>query len=203
MESLLQQSRALCPFLKKTAPATLRALSTTTRPSSSVVGGTITNLQVVARRCPVMGKALAVQSARIALRSGEARAFGTCPRSAGAAGLVRENLHRAHGKALCPVSKKGLHTTAAQAAVVDQQARGKGRVPVPPRATVEQLNCARETFAGPKPAIPSPTAKFDYEGFYRGELDKKLKDKSYRYFNNINRLAKEFPRAHMAPRRTE
>lgn len=29
-------------------------------------------------------------------------------------------------------------------------------------------------------------------------MDKKHKDKSYRYFNNINRLAKEFPRAHMA-----
>jgi 5-aminolevulinate synthase len=28
------------------------------------------------------------------------------------------------------------------------------------------------------------------------ELEKKRKDKSYRYFNNINRLAKEFPRAH-------
>jgi 5-aminolevulinate synthase len=27
-------------------------------------------------------------------------------------------------------------------------------------------------------------------------LDKKHKDKSYRYFNNVNRLAKEFPRAH-------
>ncbi len=30
------------------------------------------------------------------------------------------------------------------------------------------------------------------------ELDKKHKDKSYRYFNNINRLARQFPRAHMA-----
>lgn len=40
--------------------------------------------------------------------------------------------------------------------------------------------------------------KFDYEGFYNNELDKKHKDKSYRYFNNINRLAKEFPRAHMS-----
>lgn len=40
--------------------------------------------------------------------------------------------------------------------------------------------------------------KFDYEGFYQTELDKKHKDKSYRYFNNINRLAKDFPRAHMA-----
>ena len=38
---------------------------------------------------------------------------------------------------------------------------------------------------------------FDYEAFYAAELDKKHKDKSYRYFNNINRLAKDFPRAHM------
>ena len=40
--------------------------------------------------------------------------------------------------------------------------------------------------------------KFDYDSFYKNELDKKHKDKSYRYFNNINRLAKEFPRAHGA-----
>jgi hypothetical protein len=31
-------------------------------------------------------------------------------------------------------------------------------------------------------------AKFDYETFYANELDKKHKDKSYRYFNNINRV---------------
>jgi len=41
-------------------------------------------------------------------------------------------------------------------------------------------------------------AKFDYDGFYDAEIEKKHKDKSYRYFNNINRLAKEFPQAHMA-----
>jgi 5-aminolevulinate synthase len=50
---------------------------------------------------------------------------------------------------------------------------------------------------GPKPAAPK-LAKFDYNGFYKTELDKKHKDKSYRYFNNINRLAQEFPRAHMS-----
>lgn len=50
---------------------------------------------------------------------------------------------------------------------------------------------------GPKPSAPT-TAKFDYEGFYNAELDKKHKDKSYRYFNNINRLAQEFPQAHMS-----
>lgn len=30
--------------------------------------------------------------------------------------------------------------------------------------------------------------KFDYEAFYANELEKKHKDKSYRYFNNINRV---------------
>jgi len=30
--------------------------------------------------------------------------------------------------------------------------------------------------------------KFDYEAFYANELDKKRNDKSYRYFNNINRV---------------
>lgn len=54
-----------------------------------------------------------------------------------------------------------------------------------------------DTYSGPKPAVPM-TPKFDYEAFYQNELDKKHKDKTYRYFNNINRLAKEFPRAHMA-----
>ena len=49
---------------------------------------------------------------------------------------------------------------------------------------------------GPRPAAPS-IAKFDYDNFYESELDKKHKDKSYRYFNNINRLAREFPQAHM------
>ena len=50
---------------------------------------------------------------------------------------------------------------------------------------------------GPLPAPPA-TSKFDYGGFYNHELDKKHKDKSYRYFNNINRLAREFPQAHMS-----
>ena len=52
------------------------------------------------------------------------------------------------------------------------------------------------TAIGPKPASPV-AAKFDYDEFYNAELDKKHKDKSYRYFNNINRLAQEFPQAHM------
>ena len=64
MEALLRQSRSVCPFLKKTSPATLRSLSTATAHNVSPGGGSMSNLQVLARRCPVMGKALAVQSTR-------------------------------------------------------------------------------------------------------------------------------------------
>ena len=49
---------------------------------------------------------------------------------------------------------------------------------------------------GPPQAPENP--RFDYNAFYKGELEKKHQDKSYRYFNNINRLAQEFPRAHTA-----
>lgn len=41
-----------------------------------------------------------------------------------------------------------------------------------------------------------PNHRFDYEDWCSNELDKKRKDGSYRYFNNINRLAKEAPSAH-------
>ncbi|KAJ2506780.1 mitochondrial 5-aminolevulinate synthase, partial [Coemansia sp. RSA 2052] len=39
---------------------------------------------------------------------------------------------------------------------------------------------------------------FDYEGQYQAKLAKKHGDKSYRYFNNINRLAGRYPQAHTA-----
>lgn len=44
---------------------------------------------------------------------------------------------------------------------------------------------------------------FDYPQFYNAELEKKHKDKSYRYFNNINRLAAKFPVAHTASPKDE
>ena len=59
--------------------------------------------------------------------------------------------------------------------------------------------------AEPEPVVkqnkdtkPSAAAAFRYEQFYAGELEKKHKDQSYRYFNNINRLATKFPVAHTA-----
>ncbi|KAJ4304419.1 mitochondrial 5-aminolevulinate synthase [Collariella sp. IMI 366227] len=164
MDSVLRQSKAMCPFMKKATAAGLRAMSTTAPVAApSPCGGTMSKLQVLARRCPVMGTKACMS---------------TFP---------------AHGK----TGKAKLHTSRPKdaQAVEAPVFSGREKVQLPPRAPTKQ------------PASASPTAttrsnghanKFDYEGFYDCELEKKHKDKSYRYFNNINRLAKEFPRAHMA-----
>ncbi|KAJ4366895.1 5-aminolevulinate synthase, mitochondrial [Neocucurbitaria cava] len=136
----------------------------------------MSNLQVLARRCPIMGKALAVQSAR----NGNSAL-------AGAFGGVRAYHSRAN--------RANLHTSAAkEAQAVDiENLRGK-QGPIPFTHAATKPAAAKPTHVG-LPHAPRD-ARFDYEGFYHNELEKKHKDKSYRYFNNINRLAKEFPRAH-------
>ncbi|KAF9631226.1 Aminotransferase class-2 pyridoxal-phosphate binding site [Lasiodiplodia theobromae] len=188
MEALLHQSRAMCPFLHKTSPATLRSLSTSTAAHSvSTGGGSMSNLQLIARRCPVMGKALAVQSARTG-NTVLAGAFG------GTRAYHAKVGHRAR-----------LHTSSSkEAQAVDVASVRRERVPFPQNAHPTKAatsDVAPQKLTG-KPPTPQP-AKFDYEGFYQNELDKKHKDKSYRYFNNINRLAKNFPRAHMATEQEE
>ncbi|MCJ1427299.1 mitochondrial 5-aminolevulinate synthase [Sticta canariensis] len=178
MDALLRQSRSMCPFLNSTPIKTLRSLSTATR-SISPGGGTISNLQVIARRCPVMGKAMAVQTAK-AGPSGLGGVFG--------------------GKRSPIGGKAKLHTTRVQRATVNVELlkhRTDGTV-LAGTAPVCQKPPDTAT-PGPKPSAPT-LPKFNYEGFYHSELDKKHKDKSYRYFNNINRLAQEFPRAHMSAR---
>lgn len=65
-------------------------------------------------------------------------------------------------------------------------------------AAPKPARVTRPTNVFSKPtAACTATGHFDYEAFYMSELDKKHKDKSYRYFNNINRLAKHFPQAHL------
>ncbi|CAF9904503.1 mitochondrial 5-aminolevulinate synthase [Imshaugia aleurites] len=177
METLLRQSRSMCPFLNKTSPATLRSLSTTTR-HVSPGGGTMSNLQVLARRCPVMGKAMNAQAAK----------SGTNLLNGVFGGV------RAYG------GKAKMHTSRPQKASVASDLLGdESHVPI--HHTQKRKTQAQQAAAtsGPKPAAPK-LATFDYEGFYNTELDKKHKDKSYRYFNNINRLAQEFPQAHMTAR---
>lgn len=112
MDAVLRQSKAMCPFMKKASPATLRALSTSTRPAakatSSPCGGTMSRLQGLAYRCPVMGKALAVQSAKV----------GAITTAGGIAGLSARSVSTkhahgaAHGSAHGPrMSKRCLHSS--------------------------------------------------------------------------------------------
>ncbi|EEH06084.1 5-aminolevulinic acid synthase HemA [Histoplasma capsulatum G186AR] len=190
MEALLNQSRSLCPFLHKTSPTALRALCTPAMANASPGGGAISNLQVVARRCPVMSKALAVQSARIA----STRAFSTF--ASGVAGVTKD------AKALRVVAgKKRFHTSTSKNAKIDPDVVRKYENVHPALSKVHggkpALAHEMAAFPGPKPQAPA-SEKFDYEDFYNSELEKKHKDKSYRYFNNINRLASNFPRAHMS-----
>lgn len=203
MESLLHQSRAMCPFLKKTSPTALRSLATASRPSTTE-GGTVSNLQTVARRCPVMSKALAVQSSRLSA----AKRFTACAAGVGGVKALRT----------CP-SHRGLHTTSGNGASLNSGHYQKGENDrgvylsqcaneandtdsVVPNHNLGKANggfikSANPAMTGPRPDVPAAT-RFDYSAWYNGELEKKHKDKSYRYFNNINRLAKEFPRAHTA-----
>jgi 5-aminolevulinate synthase len=96
MDAVLRQSKAMCPFLKKTSPATLRALSTSAR-HASPCGGSMSNLQTIARRCPVMGKALAVQSAKSGkMGLGGVAAIGAMRTFAGKTGRARLHTSRAH-----------------------------------------------------------------------------------------------------------
>ncbi|KAJ6263962.1 5-aminolevulinate synthase [Drechslerella dactyloides] len=208
METLLRQSRAVCPFLKKTSPSTLRALSTSSSTShvAGIAGGKMSNLQVLARRCPVMGKALAVQSARNGMNSVTSRIGGI--RAGGLASTTQRRSYVVPTKAVNLQSTRKVEAMASNLEDVHIKAgifdTSKGICPhgaaamKAAKAAADLTAAAEHKLTVFQNSTAGKKAKFDYEGFYYNELDKKHKDKSYRYFNNINRLAEEFPRAHMA-----
>ncbi|KAJ3715610.1 5-aminolevulinate synthase [Lentinula guzmanii] len=203
--STLSRFKASCPFLGRTKTSTLRSLctSTSTRfPSISLLTERATN-------CPVMGPALTVRSKEIV--AGYASMAGNsdidqihrekgvnvpadasvemCPHASAARAAARmaDDLTKAAKKDLsskaaaaagCPFHKAALENTAKAATVVPH--------PVPAATASTSASTSAHTSA------------YNYESFYRDELEKKHKDKSYRYFNNINRLANKFPVAHTA-----
>lgn len=61
-------------------------------------------------------------------------------------------------------------------------------------SSAKNASAKTHQFRQPQSGVP----KSSYESQFKNDLDLKRRDKSYRYFNNINRLAKEFPRAHLA-----
>lgn len=173
MDHVLRQSKAVCPFLKSASPSTLRAMSTSVKPKASPCGGTMSKLQVFAQRCPIMGKALAIQTAQ--------------SRTATIAATAIAGIRSFSGHVGSKTGRAGIHTS-----------RSKEARPVD-NPVIDRHVAGHHAKHAPTPS--QAVGKFDYEGFYENELDKKHKDKSYRYFNNINRLAKDFPRAHMSDKK--
>ncbi|KAF0395315.1 tetrapyrrole biosynthesis, 5-aminolevulinic acid synthase [Gigaspora margarita] len=155
MEAAIKQFRKACPFLHNHSTAYLRNLARMPAhagfsEASNVRGNALLSM---AQKCPVMGKALAIQS------------------------------------------KSYLHTSA--------------RLAKQPTSPLKQASVVQErrdtthhdaySYTQQPPVVHSTNSQhFDYETLYKTELDKKHKDKSYRYFNNINRLAQQFPKAHTA-----
>ena len=54
MESIIKQGKKLCPFLRRTSPATMRMMAT--KSGSSGNGNGLSGLQQAALKCPVMSK---------------------------------------------------------------------------------------------------------------------------------------------------
>jgi len=196
-----------CPFLGRTKTSTLRSLSSASSPRFS----SLSALTERAIKCPVMGPALNVRSKEIVAGYASIAANADvdkihkekgifpplgatvemCPHASAARAAAR----MAEDLAAAATKKKNTNATAKEAAAAG--------CPFYLKAVAEAAAATRpaaSSFA-PKPApAPAPKPKehvgYNYEGFYVNELDKKHQDKSYRYFNNINRLAAKFPVAH-------
>ncbi|KAG7528174.1 hypothetical protein FFLO_06367 [Filobasidium floriforme] len=174
-----------CPFLHRTSTATLRSLASTPNP----LAPQFSNLASKAvGSCPVMGPEVAKKMGGISVR-GMASVAG--PKE------VREMhknkdipfTHPTSGDpGKCPHAK-----AAAQAAAIaasEAQAAKKAGLTKSTSTALNKENSTNNT------STPKTKKTFGYSSFYESELEKKHKDKSYRYFNNINRLAAKFPVAH-------
>ncbi|KXS22315.1 tetrapyrrole biosynthesis, 5-aminolevulinic acid synthase [Gonapodya prolifera JEL478] len=186
MEKIALAGKSLCPFLKQTPAQTLRTLAA--KPSSTPIARTFTSsvgssprpsvLLVHATKCPIMGPAL--ESKGVSSTHGQKREFsssGKCP-------FPHETMS-AMAQALPHHMSVPNHRPEAVSNSHSHHGHSHGHA--------KHVESHHHTGDHGKSVRHG---HFDYEAFYTQELDKKHKDKSYRYFNNINRLAQKFPVAH-------
>ena len=196
--SNITKFKAVCPYLGRHKSSTIRTLYTSASPRYP----SLSKLTEKATQCPVMGPALTVRSTQVvagyASLAGTAE-FNKIPEHQG----IKPS---AADASKCPHASKAI----AAARMAEELASAKkGKAPKVPAATVASkaaaaapAGCPFHAAAAPgvastseaKPAATS--GGFNYEKFYAEELEKKHKDASYRYFNNINRKANKFPIAH-------
>ena len=93
MESLLRQAKQVCPFLKRSSTASLRMLAA----SSSAANPRVSSLHTAATRCPVVGKALALQESKRGYVAVSDKAAMNPSHPEFAEGLSLDEAHRAAG----------------------------------------------------------------------------------------------------------
>lgn len=170
MESLTRASMSVCPFVKSSSAGALRQMSNRS------------GLANQARRCPFMGAALAARET--------SREYSSASRPANASAAPHSKLHSAESAfGVAPSVNAGpapnggfcstnVHPAKAAAAAAAAAAVKAG-------ISVSATGASQEN-------------AFDFGGHFDTELNRKRLDKSYRFFNNINRLAQDFPMAHRA-----
>lgn len=118
----------------------------------------------------------------------------------------KDQLDRIHAKegvhtsGLGDVSKCPHARAAAAAAAADKAAAfaAQGRTPYRKQSIKKQVRTPGSGMGIPPTPQPKQGPGFDYESFYHKQIMAKHADKSYRYFNNINRLAGKAPRGHLS-----
>ncbi|KAH9938461.1 5-aminolevulinic acid synthase [Fomitopsis serialis] len=190
--SSLAKFKSSCPFLGRTKSSTLRTLCTSTSPRYP----TLSRLTERATQCPVMGPALQSRSSQMV--AGYAS-------FAGSADI--QKIHEEKGVFpiptgtnidKCPHAAKAI-AAARMAEDLAKAAKGKApEVDAKPSTPAAPSGCpfhAAQAAQG-KGQEAAAASGFNYDNFYADELEKKHQDASYRYFNNINRMAHKFPIAH-------
>ncbi|KAI0751435.1 5-aminolevulinic acid synthase [Daedaleopsis nitida] len=196
--SSVTKFKAVCPYLGRTKNNTLRTLCTSASPRYP----TLSKLTEKATQCPVMGQALTTRSTQMvagyASLAGSAE-FNKIPEHHGIKSTAAD-------AAKCPHASKAI----AAARMAEELASAKkGKAPKTSVAAAAKAAHAASPTGCPfhaaktdtnapstSEAKPKAVGGFNYDKFYADELEKKHSDASYRYFNNINRMASKFPIAH-------
>lgn len=185
--------KAQCPFLGSTKTSTLRTLCTRASPHYP----SLSRLTEKATGCPVMGPVLTSRSHQIA--AGYASVAGS---------VEVKKLHQEKGVNMeesstadiekCPHASAALSAARiAQELSSAQKQRSKVTEHADAHSTPNKPTGCPFHDAKPQTTTTEPPEElFNYEKFYGEELDRKRADNSYRYFNNINRMAQKFPLAH-------
>ncbi|GBE79407.1 5-aminolevulinate synthase, mitochondrial [Sparassis crispa] len=189
--SSLAKFKASCPYLGRTKTSTLRTLCTSASPRYP----SLSKLTEKAAKCPIMGPALQLRSSQMV--AGYASVAGK---------TEVDEIHHHQGVFPVPTGdniQKCPHASKAIAAARMAEDLTKLKEKSAAKAAQGSSTSKAATAGCPfhaaqegKDKKSAPTDRYNYEKFYMDELEKKHKDASYRYFNNINRLATKFPIAH-------